>query len=1103
MGRVNKNQSGNSPKQPNFSRRNFLKIGALTAGTLAFDYDYSLSPLVLSAECILERTVVRANDLLCLTFRFVNFMCIDGPVPKIQRQSNTSPAFIVVEFPPQHLAEEVIEGSSLADGRYPDRRILDARLSNPTILSFRVNSDEEFPYTLEGLLGRITSLTLETVKPLKADNLNVQNEASQFNEYYARYFQSGLQITQIELPYRMVLAPDGEATVCHDTAPRPVGQSDWVPLWHTFVVNKNAEVERCGKQSKAITLLPLATRGICSPFSEPLSPTGDGKRQVVGLAHATGQRVEAERLMLSSIGGSLVSKFNVPRTEVKKLAERGYDLTAWEQQTSWGRDQFVREVHAGYLYPYGHRVSYEIITKRVVRPISGASASDTVAFLEREHFITAVKEDVEMDKPGQSPAGNQIAFTEILLKDKKSPPLDNPTRPANVVLDSGVPLPPDPVRDSSCLNSPHGVPTEVPRAFWVREALTLNPVTMNAFANDHAGGAPDVPAPLIFVSIRVTSKTDYDKIAEIYKEANHVDMKSQRVAFTPSPANPTTTTVKHETNILATSSLRFTTLTRLAAFSNNDLVRDEELKLDRAPFQPIIEAAEVKLDSINKMFGQENLTAISYAQPYIDHAFSDANKGCVFAKVTPGQVCKPGIDFTKLGDKALGLVTPNMDIVGLSALTGPISADLKSLAEAGRDALKDFSIGDIKLDSMFGDAKIFGEIPIKSILKGLEKVLPNPNVIDGSLPKVPALVTRIEGGPKNGTIVTEFSWETTKLQSGSAFEPEPGAVLSIKATTRTPFSAQGGLSRPTVTVESELKNFKLNLIPGFKMITLDFSSIKFRTESGKSPKVEPHIRSIKFDDVLEFVQKIAAATSTGKARNLPKIEIGPGLIAARFLFPIPDLTMGAFTLMNLRVGVGLKIPLDQGRLVLSIQLGERMNPFTIAVGIFGGGGFFRVAVSANGLEELEMALEFGAMAALSFGSLATGKAEIKGGIYYYKAEDKCKLAAYLRAAGSVNVLGLITVSIIYYLELSYQSDGSLWGKASVTVEIELLFFSKSVTLTLERRLAGSGSNARLNDPGRLVASLDPLPFMADERPLLFSELMPEPTWVEYTEAFGG
>jgi hypothetical protein len=104
----------------------------------------------------------------------------------------------------------------------------------------------------------------------------------------------------------------------------------------------------------------------------------------------------------------------------------------------------------------------------------------------------------------------------------------------------------------------------------------------------------------------------------------------------------------------------------------------------------------------------------------------------------------------------------------------------------------------------------------------------------------------------------------------------------------------------------------------------------------------------------------------------------------------------------------------------------------------------------------------------------------------------------------VNVLGLLTVSVIYYLELRYQfEDGSLWGKASVTVEIELLFFSKSVTLTLERRLAGSKSNARLNDPNRLVASLNPFPFMADERPLLFSELMPEPAWVEYTEAFGG
>jgi hypothetical protein len=299
----------------NFSRRNFIKLSGLTIGGLALAYRSFGWAEVPPFPCDLERTVVRPDDLLYLTFRFINLNCIPGSsaTPQLRRQNPAQPAFIIVKFPSQHLAEEVLEGSSLLDGRYPDHRVLDARLSNPTFLSFRIDTDLPIDYSLEELLGQITNLPLQSVKPMPPDNFNVVSDADKFNEHYAEYFKGEFPITRIEIPYRMILTPDGAATVCHDVRAREVDQSKRVPVWHTFLMNLQSNGVRCSKQSKALTLLPLATRGLCSPFQGLLSPTGDAKRQVVGLAHQTGRRVEAERLSLSSAAWIVLPK---PPTKV-------------------------------------------------------------------------------------------------------------------------------------------------------------------------------------------------------------------------------------------------------------------------------------------------------------------------------------------------------------------------------------------------------------------------------------------------------------------------------------------------------------------------------------------------------------------------------------------------------------------------------------------------------------------------------------------------------------------------------------------------------------------------------------------------------------------
>jgi hypothetical protein len=94
--------------------------------------------------------------------------------------------------------------------------------------------------------------------------------------------------------------------------------------------------------------------------------------------------------------------------------------------------------------------------------------------------------------------------------------------------------------------------------------------------------------------------------------------------------------------------------------------------------------------------------------------------------------------------------------------------------------------------------------------------------------------------------------------------------------------------------------------------------------------------------------------------------------------------------------------------------------------------------------------------------VASGSVSIAVGVYLRLEADKGSLTAYFRIRGEVDVLGLISASITLELSLRYEFDtGKLFGRASLVVEVEVLFFSASVEITCERRLAGSKGDPTL------------------------------------------
>jgi hypothetical protein len=99
--------------------------------------------------------------------------------------------------------------------------------------------------------------------------------------------------------------------------------------------------------------------------------------------------------------------------------------------------------------------------------------------------------------------------------------------------------------------------------------------------------------------------------------------------------------------------------------------------------------------------------------------------------------------------------------------------------------------------------------------------------------------------------------------------------------------------------------------------------------------------------------------------------------------------------------------------------------------------------------------------------VASGSVHMMAGIYFaLERQDpgnelKAKLSGYLRVGGSMSVLGLITVSVEFNLSFTYDSaTEKAYGRATLTVEVEVLFFSASVELTVERAFGGQGGDPK-------------------------------------------
>jgi hypothetical protein len=240
--------------------------------------------------------------------------------------------------------------------------------------------------------------------------------------------------------------------------------------------------------------------------------------------------------------------------------------------------------------------------------------------------------------------------------------------------------------------------------------------------------------------------------------------------------------------------------------------------------------------------------------------------------------------------------------------------------------------------------------------------------------------------------------------------------------------------------------------------------------------------------------------------DLFDLDVTPVAAKLTFGIKLPKIELGALAIQNIRIAIGAELGLLGGDgFLLVFEFSDRKNPFSVTVTPFSGGGFFGIGFVTDELRRMEAAIEFGGRFSINILG-ARGEAFLMAGVYYaMKVEDGRKrqeLVAYLRAGGSLRVIELIRVSVEFYMALVYvEPEQSLCGEATVVVEVSVLFFSASVSLSFRKCFKG-GEEEGARSLAMALAPASPAPAGPEPRPARFRDAVNGAEgWQAYWEAF--
>jgi hypothetical protein len=443
--------------------------------------------------------------------------------------------------------------------------------------------------------------------------------------------------------------------------------------------------------------------------------------------------------------------------------------------------------------------------------------------------------------------------------------------------------------------------------------------------------------------------------------------------------------------------------------SNGDIHEVSEISVQGASlnseFWPTLSQFKIALPTLRALLpGHEESMAFQFSQDFIDQGeAADA----VMALADGAEPIR--VDFGDHPEQSGGLIAP---IFGANVLS-------RSLGLVAKDALPGAG-GDFA--SIFRETTMLG-MSLGSLIE-TERLTPIP-------PKITPILD-------NGTPVGVLMEWSPPLKNHGPFVGNPNATLDLTVK-KSPADTRN---------ECTISNFSLVLpSEGTALVRLNFNSLKFTQKPGQSPDLQVARPDIQFLGGLKLLKELLD-------EFLQRLGGGPAIhptssgLTASYAVALPSVTAGTFLLRNIAIQASIDIPFSRDPVTLALSFASRDNPFNVSVLMFGGGGYITVKIGPTGLTGLEASLEFGAAVAVDF-VVASGEVHALGGAHVVAAGGGVSLEAYIRIGGSVEVLGLVSVSVELRVELAYVDDNNqnrLVGRAKLVIEVDVLVFSDSVEL---------------------------------------------------------
>ena len=982
--------------------------------------------------------ILRPDDLLSLWLEFRNLQ-LDRSNPKnpklvpVVSKGVAKTGFIIVSFAPQSILEQAYfeTGNITANPSFdagapalpagtdplPAPGDVPAYVSNFSRLVFRVPAGiKQIPYNVASLLDW-SKLEL-VVSPLALGK-----------ELPPPITAPAALQTAIELPWRVVLSPGNGVGWAHSISPETFAGR--TALWHTRLgkvqtIHSGAATKRVLTEASSTNTIPL--RAIWSPdFVDhgPIPPlTGEtpfraslnphDRMQLViltagtlGYALGSGnpwvpQPIQASRLFLSSLGGYLSSRGSW-ETPVNYTATDGSTQTL--DLTEWVHlATLARDHYVRVVYAgYLYPFGHRASLIKVTERKFVPPDGATVTETTaylRQHMYIVVRE------PEKNYGAEPYQYARREMPFWQSVQIKTVVTPD---INPPVMLPPN--------AKPHS-------SFWVQVGgVNFN---FHLTATDLAGKSIDFLAPLIFMTL---DEQDLPGVQSTYQASG-----TERLCA-----------VKGLNIAYADPSVGDTTLKTTALYFTSEIILNAP-PYTVAPFLPSLDQATVAVPAVEQILGLSTPLTISLYKPYLQGGL-DGNAG-VYADVGGTQ---PSLTFT--ADQSGGLGTPNLTLTALSARKGLVAGNAS-----------DAAAGVITPAEFFTDlnAQLFGTIPLKDLIPvnaqnqapATQNAPEIRTVLTPNHKNPTASVTKVQWSPQ----LQDYSQPPVKIQFN---QNGATSALNLKATlTRSLIGAP-----PKSQVVGNLTNFQLNLL-GVAALTIN--SLKFTSNSGQKMIVKATLPSnspIQFIGPLSFVQTLANILPPGIFGGKgPSIDLGASEITVSYTLGLPPVSIGVFSLENISITTGLDLPYLDGKPGFEFAFAKRKSPFLLTVECLGGGGFVHLIVTADGVQMVEGALEFGGEFSFDVG-VASGGVHVMAGIYFQLTGTSSDITGFIDIGGEVSVLGIISISIDLNISLSYQTSNGksmIQGRATLTISVHIIFFSVSASVSVEKSFGSQPGDPRVD-----------------------------------------